>query len=73
MAKHLIDVDEDRLGAARAELGTTTIRTPSTKLSPGPQHDASDAWRARWTCLPLLTSKIAPTLGAELPRRHQRS
>jgi Arc/MetJ family transcription regulator len=26
MAKHLIDVDEDRLGAARAELGTTTIQ-----------------------------------------------
>jgi Arc/MetJ family transcription regulator len=26
MAKHLIDVDEDMLGAARAELGTTTIK-----------------------------------------------
>lgn len=26
MAKHLIDLDEDRLGAARAELGTTTIK-----------------------------------------------
>lgn len=26
MAKHLIDVDEERLGAARAELGTTTIK-----------------------------------------------
>lgn len=26
MAKHLIDLDEDKLGAARAELGTTTIR-----------------------------------------------
>lgn len=26
MAKHLIDVDEDKLGAARAELGTTTIK-----------------------------------------------
>lgn len=26
MGKHLIDVDEDKLGAARAELGTTTIR-----------------------------------------------
>jgi len=26
MAKHLIDLDEDNLGAARAELGTTTIR-----------------------------------------------
>lgn len=26
MAKHLIDVDEDRLGAARAELGTATIK-----------------------------------------------
>lgn len=26
MAKHLIDVDEDALGAARAELGTTTIK-----------------------------------------------
>ena len=26
MAKHLIDVDEDRLGAARAELGTSTIK-----------------------------------------------
>lgn len=26
MVKHLIDVDEDRLGAARAELGTTTIK-----------------------------------------------
>lgn len=24
MAKHLIDVDEERLGAARAELGTST-------------------------------------------------
>jgi Arc/MetJ family transcription regulator len=26
MAKHLIDLDENALGAARAELGTTTIR-----------------------------------------------
>lgn len=26
MAKHLIDVDDDMLGAARAELGTTTIK-----------------------------------------------
>lgn len=26
MAKHLIDVDEDKLSAARAEFGTTTIR-----------------------------------------------
>ena len=26
MTKHLIDVDEDRLFAARAELGTTTIK-----------------------------------------------
>lgn len=26
MAKHLIDVDEDSLSAARAELGTSTIK-----------------------------------------------
>ena len=26
MAKHLIDLDEDALGAARSELGTTTIK-----------------------------------------------
>ena len=26
MAKHLIDLDEDRLLAARAELGTSTIK-----------------------------------------------
>jgi Arc/MetJ family transcription regulator len=26
MAKHLIDVDEERLVAARAELGTSTIK-----------------------------------------------
>jgi len=26
VAKHLIDLDEDALGAARAELGTTTIK-----------------------------------------------
>jgi Arc/MetJ family transcription regulator len=26
VAKHLIDLDEDRLGAARAELGTSTIK-----------------------------------------------
>ncbi len=26
MAKHLIDLDESALGAARAELGTTTIK-----------------------------------------------
>jgi Arc/MetJ family transcription regulator len=26
MAKHLIDLDEDALGAARAELGTGTIK-----------------------------------------------
>jgi Arc/MetJ family transcription regulator len=26
MAKHLIDVDEERLGAARADLGTSTIK-----------------------------------------------
>jgi Arc/MetJ family transcription regulator len=26
MAKHLIDIDEDTLGAARAEFGTNTIR-----------------------------------------------
>jgi len=26
VAKHLIDVDEQALGAARAELGTSTIR-----------------------------------------------
>lgn len=26
MAKHLIDIDEASLGAARAELGTTTIK-----------------------------------------------
>ena len=26
MAKHLVDLDEDRLSAAQAELGTTTIK-----------------------------------------------
>lgn len=26
MAKHLVDLDEERLSAARAELGTTTIK-----------------------------------------------
>jgi hypothetical protein len=26
MAKHLVDLDEDRLSAARAELGTVTIK-----------------------------------------------
>lgn len=26
MTKHLVDIDEDQLGAARAELGTTTIK-----------------------------------------------
>lgn len=26
VAKHLIDLDEEALGAARAELGTTTIK-----------------------------------------------
>ena len=26
MTKHLIDLDEEMLGAARAELGTTTIK-----------------------------------------------
>ena len=26
MAKHLIDLDEDRLSTARSELGTTTIK-----------------------------------------------
>lgn len=26
MAKHLVDIDEQSLSAARAELGTTTIR-----------------------------------------------
>ena len=26
MAKHLVDIDEEALGAARAELGTRTIR-----------------------------------------------
>jgi hypothetical protein len=26
MAKHLVDLDEDRLSAARAELGTATIK-----------------------------------------------
>ncbi|MDQ3152795.1 MAG: hypothetical protein M3R63_14140 [Actinomycetota bacterium] len=26
MAKHLIDLDEETLGAARVELGTTTIK-----------------------------------------------
>ena len=26
MAKHLVDLDEKTLGAARAELGTTTIK-----------------------------------------------
>lgn len=26
MAKHLVDLDEDALSAARAELGTTTIK-----------------------------------------------
>ena len=26
MAKHLVDIDEDALGAARAELGTPTMK-----------------------------------------------
>jgi len=26
MSKHLVDLDEEALGAARAELGTTTIK-----------------------------------------------
>ncbi|MGL5851075.1 MAG: hypothetical protein ACRCZD_09875 [Phycicoccus sp.] len=26
MGKHLVDIDEDKLGAARAELGTNTIK-----------------------------------------------
>lgn len=31
MAKHLIDLDEQALGAARAELGTSTIRDTVNK------------------------------------------
>jgi Arc/MetJ family transcription regulator len=42
VSKHLVDLDEDALGAARAELGTTTIkdtvnealRRASSKRSP---------------------------------------
>ena len=26
MTKHLVDIDDDTLGAARAELGTTTLK-----------------------------------------------
>lgn len=26
MSKHLVDIDDDTLGAARAELGTTTLK-----------------------------------------------
>lgn len=33
VAKHLIDLDEEALGAARAELGTSTIRDTVNKAS----------------------------------------
>lgn len=41
MAKHLIDLDEQALGAARAELGTSTIRdTVNEALKRATSHRA---------------------------------
>jgi Arc/MetJ family transcription regulator len=43
MAKHLIDLDEAALGAARAELGTTTIKdtvNEALRLASGERRDS---------------------------------
>ena len=41
MVKHLVDIDDDTLAAARAELGTATIKT----LSPGARRATGAAQR----------------------------
>lgn len=53
MGKHLIDLDEDKLGAARAELGTTTIKdTVNEALA----RAASDRGRRVAEALDVLSS-----------------
>jgi Arc/MetJ family transcription regulator len=42
MAKHLVDLDEDALAGARAQLGTTTIKDTVNKALRAAQ-DAHDA------------------------------
>lgn len=47
MAKHLVDIDEDALAAARAELGTRTIRdTVNEALARAAGKRASDVGRS---------------------------
>lgn len=47
MAKHLVDIDEDALSSARAELATTTIRdTVNEALRTVARHRAPQVERA---------------------------
>jgi Arc/MetJ family transcription regulator len=73
MAKHLIDVDEDSLGAARAELGTTTIKdTVNEALA----RATSGRERRVASAIDVLASADLDDramLGADIPRRHQRA
>jgi Arc/MetJ family transcription regulator len=59
MAKHLVDLDEDALGAARAELGTATIKDTVNEAL----RRASDHRR------PRVTTSLDTLAAAELGDR----
>jgi Arc/MetJ family transcription regulator len=59
MAKHLVDLDEELLGAARAEVGTTTIKDTVNESLRRANCSASGAPPMRSTSSPALTSTIA--------------
>ncbi len=51
MAKHLVDLDEETLHAAPAELGTATIKEPANRRSD----------KRRRLSSPFLASLVTPT------------
>lgn len=73
MAKHLIDVDEDKLRAAGAEFGTTTIKNTVAEAL---RRATSDHARRVAESLDVLADATSPTVrthGADCRGRHQRA
>ena len=57
MAKHLIDLDEDRLAAARVELGTATMKDTVNEALRRVSTDRERRWNRRTKMLMVHSSR----------------
>ena len=78
MTKRLIDIEDDLLGAAKVELGTTgiadTVRSACNSLRRGQQGlgKSNGSRRAEWPRWLTGTSGTKRGVDCAIPRRHQR-